>query len=257
MYIIKYLIYNIKEKNKLLIKGIYMEKKIELNENERIDDLQYKGLKIIQNNDGFCFGIDSVILSDFAKNIKENSDVVDLGTGTGILGLLLCGKTKLRTITGIEIQEDVAKMAERSIKLNELENRFKIFNVNINSVFKENLLEKNKFDVVIMNPPYKELGSGITNENKSKLIARHEITATLEDFVKTAAALLKDKGELYIVHKPERTVDIITKLRENKLEPKELKVVYSRKDTDASLILIKAVKGRKEIFKNIKTNIHI
>lgn len=234
-----------------------MEKKIELNENERIDDLQYKGLKIIQNNDGFCFGIDSVILSDFAKNIKENSDVVDLGTGTGILGLLLCGKTKLRTITGIEIQEDVAKMAERSIKLNEFENRFKIFNVNINSVFKENLLEKNKFDVVIMNPPYKELGSGITNENKSKLIARHEITATLEDFVKTAAALLKDKGELYIVHKPERTVDIITKLRENKLEPKELKVVYSRKDTDASLILIKAVKGRKEIFKNIKTNIHI
>ena len=234
-----------------------MEKKIELNENERIDDLQYKGLKIIQNNDGFCFGIDSVILSDFAKNIKENSDVVDLGTGTGILGLLLCGKTKLRTITGIEIQEDVAKMAERSIKLNELENRFKIFNVNINSVFKENLLEKNKFDVVIMNPPYKELGSGITNENKSKLIARHEITATLEDFVKTAASLLKDKGELYIVHKPERTVDIITKLRENKLEPKELKVVYSRKDTDASLILIKAVKGRKEIFKNIKTNIHI
>lgn len=234
-----------------------MEKKIELNENERIDDLQYKGLKIIQNNDGFCFGIDSVILSDFAKNIKENSDVVDLGTGTGILGLLLCGKTKLRTITGIEIQEDVAKMAERSIKLNELENRFKIFNVNINSVFKENLLKKNKFDVVIMNPPYKELGSGITNENKSKLIARHEITATLEDFVKTAAALLKDKGELYIVHKPERTVDIITKLRENKLEPKELKVVYSRKDTDASLILIKAVKGRKEIFKNIKTNIHI
>ena len=234
-----------------------MEKKIELNENERIDDLQYKGLKIIQNNDGFCFGIDSVILSDFAKNIKENSDVVDLGTGTGILGLLLCGKTKLRTITGIEIQEDVAKMAERSIKLNELENRFKIFNVNINSVFKENLLEKNKFDVVIMNPPYKELGSGITNENKSKLIARHEITATLEDFVKTAAALLKYKGELYIVHKPERTVDIITKLRENKLEPKELKVVYSRKDTDASLILIKAVKGRKEIFKNIKTNIHI
>ena len=234
-----------------------MEKKIELNENERIDDLQYTGLKIIQNNDGFCFGIDSVILSDFAKNIKENSDVVDLGTGTGILGLLLCGKTKLRTITGIEIQEDVAKMAERSIKLNELENRFKIFNVNINSVFKENLLKKNKFDVVIMNPPYKELGSGITNENKSKLIARHEITATLEDFVKTAAALLKDKGELYIVHKPERTVDIITKLRENKLEPKELKVVYSRKDTDASLILIKAVKGRKEIFKNIKTNIHI
>lgn len=234
-----------------------MEKEIELNENERIDDLQYKGLKIIQNNDGFCFGIDSVILSDFAKNIKENSDVVDLGTGTGILGLLLCGKTKLRTITGIEIQEDVAKMAERSIKLNELENRFKIFNVNINNVFKENLLEKNKFDVVIMNPPYKELGSGITNENKSKLIARHEITATLEDFVKTAAALLKDKGELYIVHKPERTVDIITKLRENKLEPKELKVVYSRKDTDASLILIKAVKGRKEIFKNIKTNIHI
>lgn len=222
---------------------------IELKENERIDDLQYKGLKIIQNNKGFCFGIDSVILSDFAKNIKVDSKVVDLGTGSGVIGLLLCKKTKLKEIIGVEIQDNVAEMAERSIKLNGLENKFKIFKVNIKEVFEKKMLEKNKYDVVVMNPPYKEAGTGKTNENEGKLIARHEVKATLLDFIKTASELLKDRGELYIVHKPERTVDIMQKMRENKIEPKEIKIVYPYKNAGASIILIKGVKGGKKFLK--------
>lgn len=220
-----------------------------LKENERIDDLQYKGLKIIQNTKGFCFGIDSVILSDFAKNIKKGSKVVDLGTGTGIIGLLLCKKTELKEIVGIEIQKEVAEMAKRSIELNKLEDKFKILNTDINKIFEDKLLEKNKFDVVVMNPPYKEKGTGKINEVDSKIISRHEVKATLSDFIKVASNLLKDKGEIYIVHKPERMPDIIQKMRENKIEPKEIKTVYSNKKTEASLILIKGIKGANKFFK--------
>ncbi len=220
-----------------------------LKENERIDDLQYKGLKIIQNTKDFCFGIDSVILSDFAKNIKKGSKVVDLGTGTGIIGLLLCKKTELKEIVGVEIQKEVAEMANRSIKLNKLEDKFKILNTDINKIFEDKLLEKNKFDVVVMNPPYKEKGTGKINEVDSKIISRHEVKATLSDFIKMASNLLKDKGEIYIVHKPERMPDIIQKMRENKIEPKEIKTVYSNKKTEASLILIKGIKGAKKFFK--------
>lgn len=220
-----------------------------LKENERIDDLQYRGLKIIQNTKGFCFGIDSVILSDFAKNIKKGSKVVDLGTGTGIIGLLLCKKTELKEIVGVEIQKEVAEMANRSIKLNKLEDKFKILNTDINKIFEDKLLEKNKFDVVVMNPPYKEKGTGKINEVDSKIISRHEVKATLSDFIKVASNLLKDKGEIYIVHKPERMPDIIQKMRENKIEPKEIKTVYSNKKTEASLILIKGIKGANKFFK--------
>lgn len=220
-----------------------------LKENERIDDLQYKGLKIIQNTKGFCFGIDSVILSDFAKNIKKGSKVVDLGTGTGIIGLLLCKKTELKEIVGVEIQKEVAEMANRSIKLNKLEDKFKILNTDINKIFEDKLLEKNKFDVVVKNPPYKEKGTGKINEVDSKIISRHEVKATLSDFIKVASNLLKDKGEIYIVHKPERMPDIIQKMRENKIEPKEIKTVYSNKKTEASLILIKGIKGANKFFK--------
>ena len=122
---------------------------IELEENERIDDLEYKGLKIIQNRNGFCFGIDSVLLSDFAKNMKKNSVVMDIGTGTGIIGLLLCKKTNLKKIYGIEIQKEVAEMAERSIKLNGLENKFKVLNININE--SERYFVNNQIDVIVTN----------------------------------------------------------------------------------------------------------
>ena len=195
-----------------------------LKKGERIDDLEYKGLKIIQNKDGFCFGIDSVLLSDFAKEIKKGSKVIDLGTGTGIIATLLCKKTELKQIIGVEIQKEVYEMAKRSIKLNNLEDKFLIINDDIKNIDKT--LEKCSFDVVVSNPPYKKLNTGLTNENEKKLISRHEITASLEDFIKVSYKLLKDNGELYMVHRPDRLVDILETLRKNRLEPKKLKLVY-------------------------------
>ena len=201
---------------------------IELKENERIDDLEFKNLKIIQNKDGFCFGIDSVLLSDFVKNIKKDATVLDLGTGTGIIPILLCGTTKLKRVIGVEIQEEVANMAEKSIKLNNLENKFEVLNENILNL--NNIYEKQTFDVIVTNPPYKKKETGVINENQKKVISRHEITANLEDFIKIAKDLLKDKGEFYMVHRPERLVDIFSLMRKYKIEPKLLKIVYSNKN---------------------------
>lgn len=220
---------------------------IELKENERIDDLEYKGLKIIQNTEGFCFGIDAVLLSDFAKEIKNNSKVLDLGTGTGILSILLSGKTNLNKIYGIEIQKQVAEMAQRSVKLNNLEDKIEIINENIKSL--ANIFEKNSFDAIVTNPPYKKLNTGEKNEKENKLISRHEITASLEDFIKISFDLLKDKGTLYMVHRPERLAEIIYKLKQNKLEPKVIKLVHSNINSEPKLILIKAVKNAKEFLK--------
>lgn len=222
---------------------------IKLKENERIDDLEIKNMKIIQNKDGFCFGIDSVLLSDFAKEIKDNSKVVDLGTGTGILGILLCAKTNLKEILGVEIQEEVANMAQRSIELNNLKNRFKILNDNIKNIEKNNINLKNNFDYVVTNPPYKKLNTGKINENEKKLISRHELTANLDDFIKTASFLLKDKGTLFMVHRPERLVDILEKMRKEKIEPKELKFIYPKINKEPNLILIKGVKNANPFLK--------
>ena len=222
---------------------------IKLKENERIDDLEFKGLKIIQKDNGFCFGIDAVLLSDFAKEIKYNSKVVDLGTGTGILGILLCAKTNLKEILGVEIQEEVANMAQRSIELNNLKNRFKILNDNIKNIEKNNINLKNNFDYVVTNPPYKKLNTGKINENEKKLISRHELTANLDDFIKTASFLLKDKGTLFMVHRPERLVDILEKMRKEKIEPKELKFIYPKINKEPNLILIKGVKNANPFLK--------
>lgn len=227
---------------------------IELEANERIDDLEFKNLKIIQNKDGFCFGIDSVLLSNFAKNIKKDSMVLDLGTGTGIIPILLCGKTKLKKVTGIELQEEVAKMAKKSIKLNNLEDKFNVINENILNLNK--IYENQTFDVIVSNPPYKKKDTGITNENEKKIISRHEISASLEDFIKISKDLLKDKGEFYMVHRPERLVDIFELMRKYKIEPKILKMVYSYKNKEPKLILIKGVKNAKPFLK-VESNLYI
>jgi len=227
---------------------------IKLEENERIDDLELKGLKIIQNKEGFCFGIDSVLLSDFAKNIKNNSLVLDLGTGTGIIPILLCGKTNLKKVIGIEVQEKIAEMAKRSIKLNNLEDRFQVINENILNL--KNIYQNQTFDVVVTNPPYKKKNSGIINENHEKLISRHEIEANLEDFIKVSKDLLKDKGEFYMVHRPERLVDILSIMRKEKLEPKVLRMVYSNKNKEPKLVLIKGIKNAKPFLK-VEKNLYI
>lgn len=246
--------------------------KIKLKEGERIDNLEIKNMKIIQNKDGFCFGMDSILLSNFAKEIKKGARVVDLGTGTGILGLLLCAKTELSQILGIEIQKEVANMAKRSIRLNGLENRFQIVNMNIKRILhqkgKRNIkikgvskhkkayqlirkinLQKESFDCIITNPPYKKLNTGMINENKKKLISRHEYTANLSDFIKTAKYLLKDKGSLFMVHRPERLVDIIEIMRKEKIEPKQIRLVYPKVNEKPNLILIKGIKNAKPFLK--------
>ena len=220
---------------------------MELKENERIDDLELNNLKIIQNKNGFCFGMDSVLLSDFAKNIKPNTKVIDLGTGTGILPILLSAKTKASKIVGIEIQEDVANMANRSVELNNLQNRLETICENIKNL--KNVYETNSFDAIVTNPPYKTKGTGGINELKSKLISRHEITADLEDFISISSYLLKDQSNIYMVHRPERLVDILSIFRKYKLEPKELKLVQPNCGKAPNLVLIKATKNAKPFLK--------
>ena len=227
---------------------------VELKENERIDDLEFKGLKIIQNEKGFCFGMDSVLLSDFAKNMKNNSTVLDLGTGTGIIPILLCGKTNLKKVIGIEIQQDVANMAKRSSQLNNLQDRFEVVNTNIIDL--KNIYEKQSFDVIVTNPPYKKENTGITNENEAKLISRHEITANLEDFISISKDLLKDKGEFYMVHRPERLVDILSLMRKYKIEPKILKFVSPNKNKEPNLILVKGIKNANSFLK-VEKNLYV
>ena len=227
---------------------------MELNKDERIDDLEFKNLKIIQNEKGFCFGIDSVLLSDFSKNIKNNSIVLDLGTGTGIIPILLCGKTKLKKIIGVEIQEEVANMAKRSSILNDLQDRFEVLNENILNLNK--IYENQTFDVIVTNPPYKKKNTGIINDDKRKIISRHEITANLEDFIKISKDLLKDKGEFYMVHRPERLVDILSLMRTYKIEPKEIRFVYSNEEKPPVLVLIKGIKNANKFLK-VNKNLYI
>ena len=221
--------------------------KVELKENERIDDLEYKNLKIIQNKEWFCFGIDSILLADFAKDIKKSSMVMDLGTGTGIIPILLCGKTELKKIIGVEIQKDVCEMANRSIRLNNMQSRFEILNCNVKDI--EKMYLKNSFDAIVTNPPYMKINTGIINDNTKKLISRHETEANLEDFISIAAKLLKNNGALYMVHRPERLVDIIYLLRKHKLEPKLIKLVRPYEDREPNLLLIKCIKCGKPFLK--------
>ncbi len=218
-----------------------------LKENEKIDDLEYKGLKIIQNKNGFCFGIDSILLSDFAKNIKKDANVLDLGTGTGIISILLCGKTKLKKIIGVEIQKDVADMAKRSVELNNLQNRAKIINEDIKKISKN--FPANSFDAIVTNPPYKKENTGLTSKNEKQLISRHEVMCNVEDIAKAASNLLNSNCSIYMVHRPDRLIDIIESFRKYNLEPKIIRLVYPKINKEPNLVLIKATKGAKEFLK--------
>lgn len=211
-----------------------------IKENERVDDLQLKGLKIIQNPEGFCFGIDAVLVSNFSQ-IKKNGLVVDLGTGTGIIPLLVSGKSSAKKIYGVEVQDDVADMARRSVALNALEDRIEIVHKNLKDVFDE--LPKGIADVVISNPPYMSAGGALVNPGSYKAISRHEVLCTLEDVMKTAAGLLKEKGGFYMVHRPSRLVDIIEFGRRYKLEPKLIRMIHPKEGKEPNIMLIKCVKS--------------
>lgn len=218
-----------------------------LEENERIDDLQYKGLKVVQNKDGFCFGIDSVLLSDFAKEIKKDANVLDLGTGTGIISILLCGKTNLKHITGIEIQKEVYDMAKKSIEINNLQDRFDIINEDIRNLSK--IFPANSYDAIVTNPPYKKENTGLKNESETQIISRHEVMCNIDDIARISSKLLNSNCSIYMVHRPDRLIDIIETFRKYKLEPKILRLVYPNSKKEPNLVLIKATKGGRAFLK--------
>ena len=215
-------------------------------EDERIDDLQRNGYRIIQKKKGFCFGMDAVLLSGFAQ-VKEGEVAVDLGTGTGIIPILLEAKTKGKHFTGLEIQEEVAEMAGRSVRLNQLENRVDIVRGDIKEASR--LFGKASFDVVTSNPPYMNDNHGLKNPELPKAIARHEVFCTLDDVCREASLLLKSGGRFSMVHRPHRLAEIITALKTYKLEPKRMKLVHPFADKEANMVLIEAVRGGRSMMK--------
>ncbi len=211
-----------------------------IKEDERIDDLQRNHYRIIQKKNGFCFGMDAVLLSGFVQ-IKQGEQMIDLGTGTGIIPILLEAKTDGKHFTGLEIQEEIAKMAFRSVLLNKLEERITILHGDIKEASR--LCGRASFDVVTSNPPYMVQQHGLKNPNTIKAISRHEIFCTLKDVVRETALLLKPGGRFYLVHRPRRLAEIICVLRDYGLEPKRMKLVHSFADREANMVLIEAVKG--------------
>ena len=211
-----------------------------LKENERIDDLQRNHYKIIQDSDRFCFGMDAVLLSGFAR-AKEGDRVLDLGTGTGIIPILMEAKTCAAHLSGLEIQPDSADMARRSVKLNGLEEKIEIVTGDIKEAV--SLFGPASFDVVTCNPPYMTEHHGLTNPGAPKAIARHELLCTLEDVISQAGRLLKPGGNFYMVHRPFRLADIFVLLRQYKIEPKRMKLVYPFVDKEPNMVLIEANRG--------------
>lgn len=211
-----------------------------LMENERLDDLQRNGLKIIQKTDGFCFGMDAVLLSGFAQ-VKRGEHVLDMGTGTGIIPLLLSAKTEGKHFTALEIQKEIAEMAERSVCLNHLEEKITVVNGDIKEAGK--IFGAASFDVVTTNPPYMNDAHGLKNPTEVKAISRHEVLCTLDDVVREGARVLKPGGRMYMVHRPHRLIEIITAMKQYKLEPKRMKMVHPFQDKEANMVLIEAVRG--------------
>ena len=211
-----------------------INKNVEIKNDENIDDLQLNGLMLIQKKDGFKFGVDAVLLSDFA-NVKKKHKVIDLCTGTGIIPFLLYGKYNPNNIKGIEIQEDMVEMANRSVELNEI-NNIEFIHSDLKDVKFLKTLEK--ADVVTVNPPYKLSNAGIVNPSDKLSIARHEILCNLENVIEASRVLLKDNGRLFMVHRPERLADIITLMRKYKIEPKRIRMVHPNKNKAPNIVLV-------------------
>ena len=211
-----------------------------LKDNERLDDLQRNGYRIIQNSEKFCFGMDAVLLSGFVK-VRETETVLDMGTGTGIIPILLAGKTKAKKLAGLEIQPESADMAERSVYLNDLQDRIEIVQGDIKEA--RALFGAASFDVVTCNPPYMICEHGLKNPEDAKAIARHEILCTLEDVVSQAAAVVKPGGHFYMVHRPFRLAEIIRVMSAWKLEPKRMQLVYPFADKEPNMVLIEGIRG--------------
>lgn len=213
---------------------------------ERLDDLQCKGYQIIQDPKRFCFGVDAVFLSNFVT-VKRGGRILDLGTGTGIIPILLAAKTEAAHITGLEIQKKSAEMAARSVQLNGLEERITITEGDIKEA--ADIFSAASFDVITSNPPYMTHEHGLENAYEPKNIARHEILCNLEDVVRAAARLVKPGGSFFMIHKPFRLAEIFGMLMQYKLEPKRMRLIYPYVEKEPTMVMIEAVRGGRSRIK--------
>lgn len=211
---------------------------IKLRDGERLDELHRKGYKLIQDPNRFCFGMDAVLLSDFAL-VKKNERALDLGTGTGIIPILLEAKNEGAHYTGLEIQQESADMAQRSILYNGLESKIDIVSGDIKDASK--IFGASSFDVITTNPPYMIGNHGISCEQEAMAIARHEVMCTLEDILRESRKVLKPRGRFYMVHRPFRLAEIFSKMVAYKIEPKRMRLVYPYKDKEPNMVLIEGL----------------
>lgn len=232
------------------------EKYTNLKKNERIDDLNLNGLRIIQNPNQFCFGVDAVLLAHFAaQGIKKQANVLDLCSGNGIIPILLTHKSQAAHITGLEIQAPVAEMSQRSVELNRLGKQIDIICGDLKHG--SEIFGKSSFNNITCNPPYKENGGGIQNKTDVSTIARHEIMCNLEDIIKVSAQLLMPGGKLAMIHRPERLTDIFWHMRNNKIEPKRLRMVHPSCGKTAAMVLVEgAYCGKPKLFLEPPLYIH-
>lgn len=213
---------------------------VHLKPEERLDDLQVKGYEIIQHPGKFCFGMDAVLLANFAR-VKKNERVLDLGTGTGIIPILMTAKTEGEYFRALEIQEESADMARRSVLHNHLEDRIEIVTGDIKEA--AGIFGPVSFDVITTNPPYMIGHHGIANASDTKAIARHEVLCTLDDILRESAKVLKPRGRFYMVHRPFRLAEILSKMVEVGIEPKRMRLVHPYIDKEPNMVLIEGMRG--------------
>lgn len=221
-------------------------KNLLLHEGERLDDLQRDGLKIIQNPDKFCFGMDAVLLSSFIE-ARKGDRVMDLCTGTGIIPLLLCAKTEAGHIDALEIQKDQAEMATRSVTWNDLTEKIHIFEGDVKTASAQ--FGKDAYDVVTVNPPYMNDKHGLKNPDLPMAIARHEILCSLEDIIRESRNLLKPRGHFFMVHRPFRLAEIVSVMQKYQLEPKRLRFVHPYINKEPNMVLIEGVRDGRSMVK--------
>lgn len=213
-----------------------------IKQGERLDDLQIAGLELIQDPEKFCFGVDAVFLSDFAK-VKPGETVLDMGTGNGIIPILLSAKTKGKHFTGLEIQAETAEMARRSVRYNHLEDKVEIVTGDIKEAAE--IFKPAFFDVITTNPPYMLAEHGLRNPDDAKAVARHEVLCSLDDILRESMRLLQDKGRFYMIHRPFRLTEILIKMNHYKIEPKRIQFIYPHIDKEPAMVLIEGVRGAK------------
>ncbi|KYH34184.1 tRNA1(Val) (adenine(37)-N6)-methyltransferase [Clostridium tepidiprofundi DSM 19306] len=227
-----------------------------INSDETLDDLQLNGIYVIQKKNGFRFGVDAVLLANFA-NVKRNARVIDLCSGTGIIPFIIAGKTEAKKIIGIEIQEDMVEMAKRSVEYNKLNEKMEFIHGDLKDI--ELLKNIERAEVVTVNPPYKLQNSGIKNIEDKNAIARHEILCTLEDVIIACRTVLKDNGRMFMVHRPDRLVDIFTLMRKHRIEPKRVRMVHPYEGKAPNIVLIEGQRDGGKFLKwepplNVHTN---